>query len=255
TASPITVPFWSMKRYPPAGPRGPVPPVAPVAPLGPALPIALRRLLESLLEETAPPASCLLPTVPGLMLRPSMKCFAAAGPPSPTNATPRVTSAARIHRRLRLGMCRSLSIRTRCGRAHRAVSQEIKSDLREHRRSAVVAGEDRGARHAHDRGVLAAVGAHRRELVAAQAVDAAVAARHRRRAQPRLVAARALRAELDRLLAHAPALCMGSVIAHSTFRRRVAGAPGRSRPCRRDAAAAAARAARRRMPVAGRRRR
>ena len=50
------------------------------------------------------------------------------------------------------------------------------SDRLEHAALAVVAGHDRGARHPHDRRVLAAVGAHRHELVALQAVHAAVAA-------------------------------------------------------------------------------
>ena len=69
-------------------------------------------------------------------------------------------------------------------------------DRPQHAALAVVAGDDRRARHAHDRRVLAAVGAHRDELVALQAVDAAVAPGHRGGAQPRLAASRALRTEL-----------------------------------------------------------
>src|SRR5688572_10027836 len=45
-------------------------------------------------------------------------------------------------------------------------------DRLEHRAPAVVAAVEGGARHAHDRRVLTAVGAHRRELEAAQAVHA-----------------------------------------------------------------------------------
>ena len=62
------------------------------------------------------------------------------------------------------------------------------SDRLEHRAPAVVAGVERGARHAHDRRVLAAVRAHRGELEAAQAVHAAVAPGQVARPQPRLVA-------------------------------------------------------------------
>ena len=51
------------------------------------------------------------------------------------------------------------------------------SYLPQHAAAADVAHDDRGARHPHDRRVLAAVRAHRDELEAVQAVDAAVAAR------------------------------------------------------------------------------
>ena len=70
------------------------------------------------------------------------------------------------------------------------------SDRLEHRAPAVVAGVERGARHPHDRRVLAAVRAHRGELEAAQAVHAAVAPGQVRGAQPRLVAGRADVAEV-----------------------------------------------------------
>ena len=59
--------------------------------------------------------------------------------------------------------------------------------------------------HAHDRRVLAAVGTHRGELEAVQAVHAAVAPRQVRRAQPRLAAVRAQRPELRPGLWRAPA--------------------------------------------------
>src|SRR5689334_9256061 len=65
-----------------------------------------------------------------------------------------------------------------------------RSDRREHAPLAVHAGELRSRRHAHDRGMLAAVRADRHELEAMQAVDAAVAPGHVRRAQPGLVAGR-----------------------------------------------------------------
>ena len=55
----------------------------------------------------------------------------------------------------------------------------------------------RGVGHAHDRRVLAAVRAHRAQLEAVQAVHAAVAAGEVGRPQPRLVAGRADRAEVD----------------------------------------------------------
>ena len=51
------------------------------------------------------------------------------------------------------------------------------SDRLEHRAPAVVAHVERGVGHPHDRGVLAAVRAHREQLEAVQAVHAAVAAR------------------------------------------------------------------------------
>src|SRR5581483_7839143 len=66
----------------------------------------------------------------------------------------------------------------------------------QHAAVTVVAGDDRRARHAHDRRVLPAVRAHRHELVALQAVDASIAPRRRCRSQPRLAASRALGAEL-----------------------------------------------------------
>ena len=68
----------------------------------------------------------------------------------------------------------------------------------QHRVAAVVALQDRGGGHAHDRRVLAAVGADRGQLEAVQAVDAAVAPGQVGRAQPRLAAVRALRPEVDR---------------------------------------------------------
>ncbi len=79
------------------------------------------------------------------------------------------------------------------------------SDRLQHAALAVVAGDDRCARHPHDRRVLAAVGADRHELVALQAVDAAVSTRHGGGAQPRLAATGALGTELDRGFgAHGP---------------------------------------------------
>src|SRR5579875_3714486 len=74
------------------------------------------------------------------------------------------------------------------------------SDGDEHRGPAVVA--------LHDRRVLPAVRAHGHELVALQAVHAAVAARDGRRPQPRLVAVGALRTEVDRGLAHVEILSL-----------------------------------------------
>ena len=70
---------------------------------------------------------------------------------------------------------------------------------------AVVAGDDRGARHAHDRRVLAAIRAHRDELVALQAIDASVAPGCRGRAKPGLAAPRALRTELGHRIGHGTA--------------------------------------------------
>src|ERR1700756_177405 len=76
--------------------------------------------------------------------------------------------------------------------------REMASDLLKHAAVAVVAFGNRRCRHADDRRVLAAVGAHRHQLKAPQAVDAAVAPGHCRRPQPRLTAAGTLRAELGR---------------------------------------------------------
>src|SRR5207249_11148923 len=67
----------------------------------------------------------------------------------------------------------------------------------QHRLAAVVALEDRGRGHPHDRRVLTAVGAHRGELEAVQAVDAAVEAWEVRWAQPGLTAVRATRPGVD----------------------------------------------------------
>ena len=58
-------------------------------------------------------------------------------------------------------------------------------DLPQHRGRARVAGQDRRLGHAHDRRVLAAVGAQRAQLEAVQAVHAAVAARQVGRAAAR----------------------------------------------------------------------
>src|SRR5450755_2806266 len=71
-------------------------------------------------------------------------------------------------------------------------SPDTPSHRLEHAPVAVVAGHHRGARHTHDGRVLAAVGANRGELIALQAVDAAVATGHRGGTQPRLTAAGAL---------------------------------------------------------------
>ena len=68
-------------------------------------------------------------------------------------------------------------------------------------------------RHADDRLVLAAVRALRDELVAAQAVDAAVAARELGRAQPRLAAARAVRARPIALRARRSAISPRAAVA------------------------------------------
>src|SRR5579875_567789 len=76
------------------------------------------------------------------------------------------------------------------------------SDRPQHAAVAVVALHDRRARHAHDRRVLTAVGTHRHQLEAVQAVDASVAAGHRGGSQPRLTAVRALDAEPHRQVAH-----------------------------------------------------
>ena len=70
-------------------------------------------------------------------------------------------------------------------------------DLAQHRRAAVRASHVRRIAHARDRRVGAAVGAIGSQLPAAQAVDAAVASSEVRPAQPRLLAARALRPEVD----------------------------------------------------------
>ena len=70
-------------------------------------------------------------------------------------------------------------------------SSRATSDRLKHALAAVVALDDRRAGHAHDRRVLTAVRAHRGELVAVQAVDAAVAAGQVGRPQPRLAAVRA----------------------------------------------------------------
>jgi hypothetical protein len=75
-------------------------------------------------------------------------------------------------------------------------------DRPQHAAVAVIALHDRGAGHANDRRMLAAVGANRHKLVAVQAVDAAVAAGNCGRAQPRLAAVGALEAELDGRAAH-----------------------------------------------------
>ena len=61
----------------------------------------------------------------------------------------------------------------------------------EHRAPAVVAGVQRGVGHAHDRRVLAAVGAHGAELEAAAGSSRSGSGRELRRAQPRLMAGRA----------------------------------------------------------------
>ena len=66
------------------------------------------------------------------------------------------------------------------------ISSGCSSDRHQHAVAAVVALEDRRRGHPHDRRVLTAVGAHRGQLEAVQAVDAAVAAGKVRRAQPRL---------------------------------------------------------------------
>src|SRR5919112_123605 len=73
---------------------------------------------------------------------------------------------------------------------------------REHRALAVVALVERGVGHPHDRGGLPAVGADRTQLEPGQAVHAAVAPGQVGRAQPRLVAVRAHRPEVDVLLSH-----------------------------------------------------
>src|ERR1700722_14790171 len=85
----------------------------------------------------------------------------------------------------------------RSSEAETVMRAHYASDFLKHRVPAVVALEDRGGGHPHDRGVLAAVGAHGCELEAVQAVDAAVAPGKVRRAQPRLAAVGALRAEVD----------------------------------------------------------
>src|SRR5918998_2877077 len=69
------------------------------------------------------------------------------------------------------------------------------SDLPEHGCLAGVAGQDRGLRHAHDRRMLAAIGAQRAQLEAVQAVHAAIAPGQVRRPQPRLLAVRACHAD------------------------------------------------------------
>src|SRR5579862_5804771 len=72
----------------------------------------------------------------------------------------------------------------------------IRLDRSEHAALAVVAGDDRRARHADDGGMLAAVRAHRHELVPLQAVHAAIATRDGGGPQPRLAASRTGRPEL-----------------------------------------------------------
>src|SRR5436190_18610172 len=71
----------------------------------------------------------------------------------------------------------------------------------EHAGPADVAFHDGGVGHAHDGGVLPAVGAHRCQLEPVQAVHAAVAARERGGAQPGFAAIGAAGAEID-LLGH-----------------------------------------------------
>jgi len=85
----------------------------------------------------------------------------------------------------------------------------VTSHRPEHAALAVVARDDRGARHAHDRRVLAAIRAHRDELVPLQAVHASVAAGGRGRAKPGLSAPRALRTELGCRIGHVTAQVNG----------------------------------------------
>src|SRR5438270_10721571 len=66
----------------------------------------------------------------------------------------------------------------------------------EHAALAVVTREYGGTRHPHDRGVLAAVGAYRDELVTLHAVEAPIAAGHGSGPQPRLATAGTLRPQL-----------------------------------------------------------
>src|SRR5579862_1629341 len=84
----------------------------------------------------------------------------------------------------------------------------------EHAAVTVVAGDDRGAGHAHDRRVLPAVGAYGHELIALQAVHTAVTPGNRCRPEPRLATPRALGPEpgplcwfAHSLKANAPARC------------------------------------------------
>ena len=88
----------------------------------------------------------------------------------------------------------------------------------EHRVPAVVALEDRGRGHPHDRRVLAAVGAHRGELEAVQAVHAAIAAGEVGGPQPRLAAVGALRPEIDRGLRRRPSRTSPSMLSSCAVR-------------------------------------
>ena len=96
------------------------------------------------------------------------------------------------------------------------------SDGLEHAAVAVVAGHDRGARHAHDRRMLTAVRAHRHQLVALQAVDAAIPARE----QPS-VAATAPRSRGTPVRACAPVLVRSHVQANGRGHRQSCAAGGR----------------------------
>src|SRR3954453_12229924 len=69
----------------------------------------------------------------------------------------------------------------------------------QHVATAHVALHDRGAGHADDGAMLAAIGADRAQLEAVQTVDAAVAAGERRRPQPGLAAVWTGGTEVDRL--------------------------------------------------------
>jgi hypothetical protein len=88
-------------------------------------------------------------------------------------------------------------------------------DRPQHASLAVVAGDDGGGRHSHDRGMLTAVRAHRYEFVSLQAVHTAVAAGHGSGTEPRLATSRALRAQLDGMFRHTPRLTVGADLSFS----------------------------------------
>src|SRR5581483_4241006 len=77
-------------------------------------------------------------------------------------------------------------------------------DRLQHAALAVVAGDARGARHAHDRGMFAAVRTHRDQLVTLQTPETAIATGQGRGPQPRLAAARARWTGLKLSVGHGP---------------------------------------------------
>src|SRR6478672_6518634 len=144
------------------------------------------------------------PNVIGGTKCPSMTSTWITLAPAPSTSATCSPSRAKSADRIDGATWRSRRISLRVGTAAsgfaltRLVSRIGALDGFQHAALAVVARDDRRARHAHDRRMLAAVRADRDELIAPQAVNAAVAAWHRRRTEPRLAASGALWTELDR---------------------------------------------------------